>query len=82
LHTALIGAVTGFAETYVTDLCLAAVEGDTLVIGGTEAAWAWGVQRFRNPLAAMAESHGIPARFASEDEFSGLGGTDKGEEAA
>jgi hypothetical protein len=33
LHTALIAAVTGIAEAYVTDFALVAVDGGTLVIG-------------------------------------------------
>jgi hypothetical protein len=75
LHTALIAAVTGIAEAYVTDFALVAVDGGTLVIGGPEAAWLWGTQRFGRPLTTGTESMGIPARFATADEFEGLRST-------
>jgi hypothetical protein len=75
LHTALIAAVNGIAEAYVTDFALVAVDGGTLVIGGPEAAWLWGTQRFGRPLTSVTESMGIPARFATADEFEGLRST-------
>jgi hypothetical protein len=77
LHSALIGAVTGYAEVYVTDLALVAVDGETLVVGGSPEAWSWATQRFRRGFATVAEGLGIPARIASLDEQQGLYGTDK-----